>query len=92
MSSKFDFHNFNDYYKEFSLIKNNLNNYYFINPLDTILIINSIKVTQDKIICEILRLGKNSSKKEFFLNIETINNEIVYRRSEERRVGKECER
>ena len=79
LSSKFDFHNFNDYYKKFSLIKNNLNNYYFINPLDTILIINSLKVTQDKIICEILRLGKNSSKKEFFLNIETINNEIVYR-------------
>ena len=66
LSSKFDFHNFNDYYKKFSLIKNNLNNYYFINPLDTILIINSLKVTQDKIICEILRLGKNSSKKEFF--------------------------
>ena len=79
LSSKFDFHNFNDYYKKFSLIKNNSNNYYFINPLDTILIINSLKVTQDKIICEILRLGKNSSKKEFFLNIETINNEIIYR-------------
>ena len=79
LSSKFDFHNFNDYYKKFSLIKNNLNNYYFINPLDTILIINSLKVTQDKIICEILRLGKNSSKKEFLLSIETINNEIVYR-------------
>ena len=79
VSSNFDFNNFNDYYKKFSLIKNISNNYYFINPLDTVLIINSLKVTQDKIICEVLRLGNNSYKQKFFLNIETINNEVVYR-------------
>ena len=79
LSSKFDFHNFNDYYKKFNLIKEHSNDYYFINPLDTILIINSLKVTQEKIMCEILRLGKNSFKQNFFLNVETINNEVVYR-------------
>ena len=79
MSSKFDFHNFNDYYKKFSLIKNNLNNYYYINLIETILIIKNLKVSKGKIICEIFRLGKNSFKQEFFLNVETINNEVVYK-------------
>ncbi len=79
ISSKFDFHNFNDYYKRFSLIKNNSSKYYFIDPLDTILIINSVKTTQDKIICEVLRLGKNNFKQNFSLNIETINNEVIYK-------------
>ena len=79
VSSKFDFNNFSDYYKKFSLIKNNSNNYYYINPLETILIIKSLKVYKSKITCEVSRLGKNSFKQEFFLNIETINNEVVYR-------------
>ncbi len=79
ISSKFDFHNFNSYYKKFSLIKNNSNNYYYISPLDTILIINSLKVTKDKIICEVLRLGENNLEQKFFLNIKTVNNEIVYK-------------
>ena len=79
VSSKFDFQNFNTYYKKFNLINNYSNNYYFINPLDTVLIINNIKVTQDEIICEVLRLGKNNFKQNFFLNVETINNEIIYR-------------
>ena len=59
LSSKFDFNNFPDYYKKFSLIKNNSNNYYYINPLETILIIKSLKVSEGKIICEVFRLGKN---------------------------------
>ena len=79
VASKFDFHNFNDYYDKFRLIKNNSNYYYYINPLDTILIINSLKLNQDKITCQILRLGKNSFKQDFFLNVETINNEVIYR-------------
>ena len=36
-------------------------------------------MSEGKIICEIFRLGKNSFKQEFFLNIETINNEVVYK-------------
>ena len=48
VSSELDFNNFNNYYKNFSFIKNISNNYYFINPLDTILIINSLKVTKIK--------------------------------------------
>ena len=79
LSSKFDFNNFPDYYKKFSLIKNNSNNYYYINPLETILIIKSLKVSEGKIICEVFRLGKNSFKQEFFLNVETINNEVIYK-------------
>ena len=76
--SKFDFYDFPNYYKNLSLIKNNSNNYYYINPLETILIINSLKATKGKITCEIYRLGKNSFKQDFFVNVETVNNEIVY--------------
>ncbi|MEC8100338.1 MAG: DUF4159 domain-containing protein, partial [Pseudomonadota bacterium] len=78
VSSKFDFHNFSNYYKKFRLIKNNTNDYYYIDPLRKILIIKSIKATKGKIRCEISRLGNSSFKQDFFLNIETINNEVVY--------------
>ena len=39
VSSNFEYNNFSDYYKKISLIKKNTNNYYYINPLETILII-----------------------------------------------------
>jgi hypothetical protein len=79
VSSEFDFNNFSDYYKKFSLIKNNSNNYYYINPLETILVIKTLKVSKGEIICEIFRLGNSNFKQEFFLNIETIDNEVVYK-------------
>ena len=79
VSSKFDFNNFSEYYKKFSLIKNNSNNYYFIDPVETVLIINNLKVSNSKIICEVVRLGKNSFKQDFFLSIETINDEVIYK-------------
>ena len=40
-----------------------------------------LEINQDKIICTISRLGKNNFKENFLLNIETINNEIVYNKN-----------
>ena len=79
ISSKFDFINFADQFKSINNLKNRNNNYHFINPVETILIIKSIKITQDKIKCEIFRLGKNKFKQDFFLKIETVNKEVIYR-------------
>ena len=82
ISSNFDFIEFSDQLTYFDLIKkNNNNDYYFINPIETILFIKDLEINQDKIICTISRLGKNNFKENFLLNIETINNEIVYNKN-----------
>ncbi len=79
MSSKFDFSDFSNQLKHYNLIKkDNSNNYYFINPIESILFIKNLEINQGTISCDISRLGKNNFKENFFLNVETINNEVVY--------------
>ncbi len=78
ISSKFDFENSSEHFNNYKFIRDNSNDYFFINPIDSILIIDSLKINQDKIECKISRLGKNNFEQDFFLNIETINSEIIY--------------
>ena len=78
VTSEFDYYKHTDYIKDLRFVENYYNNYYFINPVETILIINNLKIDQDKILLEISRLGENNFEQNFFINIETINKDVIY--------------
>ena len=83
ISSIYDFNNFSKHIKNYNSIKDNSKLHFFINPVETLLAINKLEINQNKIICEISRIGKNNFNQTFFLKVNTINGEIIYNTSHE---------
>ncbi|OUU61753.1 MAG: hypothetical protein CBC22_06885 [Alphaproteobacteria bacterium TMED62] len=81
ISSIYDFENFSDHLKNYNFIKKNSSQHFFINPVETLLAINKLEINQNKIICKITRIGKSDFEQNFYLNVYTINDELIYKDS-----------
>ena len=78
VSSKYDFVNFAEHLNSFHLINNNANESIVINPIKNLLLINNLKVFQDKISIEISRLGENNFIQKFQLKANTLKDGVIY--------------
>ncbi len=83
ISSIYDFNNASKHIQNYNFIKNNSDQHYFINPVETLLVINKLGINQNNIICEISRIGKSNFDQNFYLKVNTINDEIIYNASHE---------